>query len=126
LLPIILKTPSTVETEGGIMEIREGANAHYKLRDQIAMLPTPATRDWKGAVSIERTTEKIADGKRAPMCALDNFVVYHGKSPGLRLQPAFVEWMMGFPPGFTDIERDDLKPWETLLSRKSHTKSSKE
>lgn len=37
----MLRTPSTTECEGGVMEIREEANAHYKLRDQIAMLPTP-------------------------------------------------------------------------------------
>jgi hypothetical protein len=37
----MLKTPFSAETEGGVMEIREGCDGHYKLRDQIAMLPTP-------------------------------------------------------------------------------------
>jgi hypothetical protein len=38
-LPTLLKTPSSVETEGGVMEIRPDCDGHYKLRDQIAMLP---------------------------------------------------------------------------------------
>jgi hypothetical protein len=33
-----------------------------------------------------------------------------GASRGLKLQPAFVEWMMGFPLGFTDIEFKGSRP----------------
>ena len=72
----LLKTPSAVETEGGIMEIRPGANAHYKLRDQIAMLTTP-------------TGSVVADGM---------------KSPGLKLQPGFALWMMGYPEDWCDLK----------------------
>ncbi len=42
-----------------------------------------------------------------------------GTRPGLKLQPAFVEWMMGYPEGWTD-----LKPSGTASSPKSHTRSS--
>ena len=44
---IKFRTPSTSDVEGGVMEIREGANARYKLRDQAhAMLPTPQSTDY--------------------------------------------------------------------------------
>jgi hypothetical protein len=57
MLPTLLKTPSAVETEGGVMEIRQGANAHYKLRDQIAMLP--ALLHTPRAVMPEETPENF-------------------------------------------------------------------
>ena len=89
-----------------------GRNAQVGLSQQLAMLPTPATRDYKGAVDPKKTAEKLANGERAHMGALDNFVTYEtsdsGASTGLKLQPAFVEWMMGYPIGYTD-----LKPSET-------------
>jgi hypothetical protein len=137
----LLKTPSAVETEGGIMEIRPGANTHYKLRDQINhiqmlptprpskmtnenedawqirkdagkvstpplglainMLPTPATRDYKGANGPEHMTKD-----RPHMDQLPNAIT-HGTNRGLKLQPAFVEWMMGYPDGWTNIEPED-------------------
>jgi hypothetical protein len=179
LSDIMLKTPSAVETEGGVMEIRQGANAHYKLRDQIAMLPallhtpravmpeetpenfrarmnskrandrkdglpnlavqiamlptpqardsknpntsetprikrkleqgwtidlndkiamlpTPKSRDWKGGATKARDTldNKIEMGATKGMT---------GTQTGLKLQPNFVEWMMGYPQNWTDL-----------------------
>jgi hypothetical protein len=95
LLPTLLKTPTTTETEGGVMEIRENVSAHYKLRDQIAnLLPTPAATDIKGSGTndtvrdrLDYSIEKNQDGQKT----------------GMKLQPAFVEWMMGFPIGWTDL-----------------------
>ena len=91
LLPQMLKTPSTVECEGGIMEIRDGANAHYKLRDQIAMLPTPKSQN------ANFPGEHGQGGK-------DLQTTVHGTNRGLKLQPAFVEWLMGYPIGYTDLK----------------------
>jgi len=140
---IMLKTPSSVETEGGVMEIRPGCDGHYKLRDQIAMLrtpqagdgdhsgpnardssgrphltsqiamlPTPNQRDWKGECNQQSVPTKI--------------VGRVGSKTGLKLQPAFVEWMMGYPPGFTHVESKDSRHSATPSSRKSPTKSSRE
>jgi hypothetical protein len=93
----LLKTPSAVECEGGVMEIRQGANAHYKLRDQIAMLPTPATRDYRGANGPDHMSKD-----RPHMDQLPNAIT-HGTNRGLKLQPAFVEWMMGYPDKWTEL-----------------------
>ena len=141
---IMLKTPSSVETEGGVMEIRPGCDGHYKLRDQIAMLPspragnpgsrpnqkggkilaeeaakagmlpTPKARDWKGGQGTD-TVRMEHD--------LDKKI---GTSRGLKLQPAFVEWMMGYPLGFTHVESKGSKPSATRFVGPSPTKSSRE
>jgi DNA (cytosine-5)-methyltransferase 1 len=211
-----LKTPSTVETEGGIMEIRPDCDGHYKLRDQIAMLGTPTGMDARGPTKrskkfIRKTptpveamamlptpraedaeccgahrgspdsiyskikmlptpnrtawksgqpmgkrgahtvgiqdlvsmlpTPQGADAERRggdfarssrPGSGGDDLTTAirrtpegkPGKSRGMRLQPAFVEWMMGYPDGWTDVAgRPGSKPSGTRSSRKSHTKS---
>lgn len=54
---------------------------------------TPRARDWKG------------DGKDCLPSAL---------GVGGFLHPRFVEWMMGFAAGWTDVEGDDdLEPTDT-------------
>lgn len=74
------------------------------LDSQIAMLPPPATRDYKGANSPEHMTK--GDG-RNHMGQLPNAIeVPHGEKTGLKLQPAFVEWMMGFPMNYTSLEAE--------------------
>jgi hypothetical protein len=58
------------------------------LHIEIAMLPTPRQFMWKDA--------KEDRGK----CNLGEVV---GNSRGLKLQPAFVEWMMGYPDKWTEL-----------------------
>ncbi len=67
----ILKTPSASDGQGGIMEIREDADGHYKLRDQIP--------HFTG-----------------------------GKETGLKLQPTFALWMMGYPVDWCDLEDGEM------------------
>ena len=65
----------------------------------LEMLPTPGARDWKD-------TGNMDNNKR-----MDNLgvTVWHkskkatGKKTGYKLQPAFVEWMMGYPEGWTEL-----------------------
>jgi hypothetical protein len=146
---IMLKTPSSVETEGGVMEIRPGCDGHYKLRDQIAMLPTPRAEKHSPQSREDFTpnlaarinmlpTPNFTGGRTAPdthkkerrqmggKCGGDDLATTVGTSRGLKLQPAFVEWMMGYPLGFTHVESPASKPSVTPLSRKSPTKSSRE
>ena len=68
------------------------------LAARIQMLPTPATRDYKGA----RKPETLAlTGRNPETNSLEDALV--GKNPGLKLQPAFVEWMMGYPDKWTEL-----------------------
>ena len=87
------------------------------LAARISMLPTPRGADGdKGIRTLEghrKERERRGQGIDLPTAV--------GTKPGLKLQPAFVEWMMGFPNGWTDLKLSAMR-----LSRKSHMKSSKE
>ena len=67
--------------------------------------PTPTRRDYKGANGFIRTQEKLANGERAHMGQLPNAVQQSmGKAIGGTLNPAFSEWLMGWPLGWTDLK----------------------
>ena len=71
------------------------------LNDQVAhpslMWPTPIARDYKGG----RTPEKSAEKGRNPQTdSLADAV--RAETTG-QLNPTWVEWLMGFPTGWTDI-----------------------
>jgi len=59
-----------------------------------AMLPTPATRDYRS----EKCSPETYDRNARPLSE------ELGTRTGMKLQPAFVEWMMGLPEGWTAIE----------------------
>ena len=72
------------------------------------VFPTPTVRDHKGAYRTESLIRK--DGKNRAMDALPNAVL-EGKGAETangQLNPTWVEWLMGWPLGWTD-----LKPLET-------------
>jgi len=89
---------------------RKGRTTHSTLREQVVypppkeMFPTPATRDYKGANGFETTKRKIADGLRAHMGQLPNVVQHLEQKPiGGTLNPTWVEWLMGWTLGWTDL-----------------------
>jgi len=71
----------------------------------VKMWPTPAARDFKGMSGAGRQ-----ERKGHPKDTLPNAI-------GGSLNPTWVEWLMGFPEGWTD-----LKPSEMPSSRKSRKK----
>jgi hypothetical protein len=78
----------------------------------VQMWPTPTTRDHKGANSDEHLAKERGHHDQLP-----NAVKMAGHRGG-QLNPDWVEWLMGYPTGWTD-----LKPSEMPLSRKSSSKS---
>jgi hypothetical protein len=106
------------------------AQGRRNLDDWAALLPTPTASDANGSGSRNTATSKAhaglslndwarGDGGRGRLlptpqaedhrnCA-DYSDRSRGHSPQLRhlgrgrLNPRFVEWMMGYPPGFTDL-----------------------
>ena len=77
--------------------------------NESGLLPTPASRDYKGAVKPETIAAK---GRNAATNSLPDAVEYRGQRG--RLNPAWTEWLMGYPVGWTE-----LKQSVTRLSRKS-------
>lgn len=73
---------------------QKGTDGSVGLPRLIMMLPTPTSRDYrsgKGKSQVER-----GRNNRAPLSEI-------GKETGLKLQPNFVEWMMGYPRNWTDL-----------------------
>jgi len=62
---------------------------------RLAMLPTPRQRDWKGIT--QRGKHAPGDGISNTFAAMEA----NGQSTGLKLQPAFAFWMMGYPEDWT-------------------------
>ena len=77
----------------------------------VKMWPTPTTRDYKGG----RKPETLDASGRGKTNSLNDAVTVRDQHGSLN--PAWVEWLMGFPEGWTD-----LKPSEMPSSRKSSSK----
>jgi hypothetical protein len=87
-------------------EVRPGRSKPGNLRDQVSNMdnwPTPFARDYKGGRKPE-TLEK--SGRLATNSLPDAIIAKEGH--GGQLNPTWVEWLMGWPLGWTD-----LKPLET-------------
>jgi hypothetical protein len=114
------------DTEGGIVKNvefnrgsfsrknKDGVRWGVKLKDAVnymeKLLPTPTARDWKGASGKGRQ-----ERKGHPLDSLPNVV--QAQSNG-KLNPTWVEWLMGFP-----IEWTVLKHLGTQSSHKLQKKS---
>jgi hypothetical protein len=68
-----------------------------KLEESVAMVPTPTARDYKGA----RKPETLKKAGRNENNSLPDKVAARQKGS---LNPDWVEWLMGYPPGWTDIK----------------------
>jgi len=80
-----------------------GPNGKRKLLANQVNWPTPAARDYKGAVLPETLSAK----NRNPMTNTLPDAVQHKSGRG-QLNPEWVEWLMGLPTGWTG-----LGSWET-------------
>jgi hypothetical protein len=67
-----------------------GAN----LADQIKMYPTPTANDFKGSGRNETMRDRLDYAVEKP----------DGKRVSGSLNPQFVEWLMGYPVGYTDLD----------------------
>ena len=92
----LLPTARAGEFKGGQYQYDRGNHdkPRVTLSGAIKMLPTPTKRDYKS----EKCSKKIFNKNARPLS--ETF----GKKTGMKLQPNFVEWMMGFPIGWTDLK----------------------
>jgi len=80
-----------------------------------AIWPTPTSRDWKDTMTGRAPPSR----QKSSQQTLGQRVSAEGHVGG-HLNPPWVEWLMGFPLGHTD-----LKPSEMPSSRKSQKSSAK-
>jgi hypothetical protein len=103
-------TPRVADTEGGAVKNVKMENGHFyrenkkgerwgvKLRDAVEMFPTPTARDWKD-------TGQNSNYKRmAEKSILSGTVMMKQKKVGGKLNPEFVEFLMGYPLNWTKLE----------------------
>lgn len=100
--------------------------------------PTPASRDQKGENSMAHMlrTDGRTDGRIHHIDQLPNFVMFHfshqdqtmndgqkssapDQTSRQRLNPQFVDWLMGWPPGWTstDLTACDAEEMESYRSK---------
>jgi len=86
------------KTANGTIRNSKQQGTNNVIENMNQMLPTPSTRDYKGA----NGENHFKEGERSHMGQLPNFLeIPNGKKTGLKLQPAFALWMMGAPEDWT-------------------------
>lgn len=93
----------------------------FDLAAAVALWPTPAATDARGGVGLMLANKRAAEttfGKRLPEeMAVRDQVDVRGS-----LNPAWVEWLMGYPIGHTDLGHSETQSYRK--SRKSSAKQS--
>jgi hypothetical protein len=101
-------TPTTQEVEHPNLELTEtrrrlskdGKSSHsLNLADSVVLWPTPTASSWGSTGHRAMLDRNIANGT---MTEQDKSAMTAGH--GGRLNPMWVEWLMGFPSGWTDLK----------------------
>ena len=108
-----LPTPTASDGEGGVAkdvqhkngsffrENQKGERWGVKLSDAVSILPTPTARDYKDS-GENMNYKKAAKKGRLPGVIVESRSTQTGKDTNLN--PHFVEEMMGYPIGWTDLK----------------------
>ena len=71
------------------------------LETDSSLWPTPTARDWKSG----RSSDELFNRNARPLSEH----VERGAESGGRLNPTWVEWLMGFPLGWTDLDASETQ-----------------
>lgn len=104
----------TIEEYNNSRDGRKNRKALSNLRQAVTsphyskMFPTPTSRDWKDTQGMAQTGINPDGSSRERLDQLPR-VVYAGlptgsDRPSGGLNPMWVEWLMGFPLGWTDLD----------------------
>jgi len=74
------------------------------------MWPTPTARDYRHSGSKEGYEKR--KGKHVQALNEEVCWMKFGEQKGGQLNPDWVEWLMGYPPGYTDISTESLTSQE--------------
>jgi len=112
-------TPRVSDTEGGIVKNvemkdgkfsrknKDGVRWGVKLKDAVnhlQMFPTPRASEWKGTGPLNSKSHKY----RLEKGYLDATVQEAEQITG-QLNPTWVEWLMGYPLGWTDLKDSETQ-----------------
>ena len=87
---------------------RKGRTTHSTLREQVVypppkeMFPTPCSTDYKGSGQTGQLRDRL--DYAAERGATKNKTFMEPTVPGGQLNPIFVEWLMGWTLGWTDLK----------------------
>tara|TARA_R110000851_G_scaffold131550_2_gene265711 strand:- start:119 stop:445 length:327 start_codon:yes stop_codon:yes gene_type:complete len=88
-----------IERESTSTEVlNKDTNKSVSLDRWVRFWPTPTTRDYKGG----RKPETLAASGRGATNSLNDALTCQGQYGSLN--PTWVEWLMGFPSGWTDLK----------------------
>ena len=82
---------------------RRTMTLNHQVKDQ-RLWPTPAARDYKGG----RKLETLKEAGRNETNSLPDAVNVANQATG-SLNPQWVEWLMGFPEGWTDLSNSEMQ-----------------
>ena len=110
--PQMFATPQARDFRSGQAKRWANPRRTRNLNDQVAaMWPTPTARDWKG----DRKPETLAAAGRNATNGLPEAITSRtGQHCGGQLNPTWVEWLMGWPLGWTDCAAsatDRFRKW---------------
>jgi len=103
-------TPTTRDYKGAYSESSQELKPRWLLPDAVKKYPTPKARDGMGP--SQRSIH-------APMDALPNLVkLENGNGP---MNPAFPEWLMGFPHGWTELKPLEMRKFQEWQQQHSES-----
>ena len=82
-------TPRASSANGASQQEIEAGNPRYRLETEVMLFPTPTARDWRSGKASQATMDRNS----RPL----------SEHVGGSLNPIFVEWLMGYPEGWTDL-----------------------
>jgi hypothetical protein len=82
---------------------KDGSMHSVTLPQAVKMWPTPTTANWMTSTSVESTREHMKNGEKYSSRIMQAVALEEATSTG-HLNPMWVEWLMGFPLGWTDLE----------------------
>jgi DNA (cytosine-5)-methyltransferase 1 len=109
---------SAMAQDVALPSIRENKNNNLETAISKTIFPTPAARDWKG-----KRGKLAQERKGNPLDNLPNYVdaipsagKCSGPPPAGALNPDWVEWLMGWPIGWSSLdalESDEILSWDS-------------
>jgi hypothetical protein len=96
------RTPNSHDSARGPMSLETALNGGHQISlvTQVRhpeLWPTPCARDWKDSMSKEKAQGQFKK-RESPSLALTII-----KDNGGQLSPMWVEWLMGYPIGHTEL-----------------------